>query len=171
MKSTEKRLQQNILSVVDWLQGTTKAKHIVLYGRSLGSGPSIYAASTRKVSGLIIQSGFLSVITTRLPIRIPYFDVFLNEDVIAACPCPSLFIHGTKDSVVPFEHGHKLSRLASHLWGTCWLHGAGHNNIDNNDHYRDEMMQSIQHFLSFIDPTSSPSLYINHGLHLRRRIR
>ena len=56
---------------------------IVLFGRSLGTGPSVYLAAKQRVAGLILNSGFLSIYRVVLNFRwtMPG-DMFPNIDRI-----------------------------------------------------------------------------------------
>ena len=53
---------------------------IILYGQSLGSGPTMYLASRECVSGVIIHSGLLSCIRVLNPTvtSTPFYDIFPN---------------------------------------------------------------------------------------------
>jgi fermentation-respiration switch protein FrsA (DUF1100 family) len=113
-------------------------QNIVLYGRSLGSGPSCYLAerlakSGVKLGGLILQSPLLSVYRVAFNFRFTLFgDMFPNVDRIANINCPLLMIHGTRDEVVPFWNGERLFFVAPVQWRArpLWVEGAGHNNIE-----------------------------------------
>mmetsp|Transcript_20944 Transcript_20944/g.59778 ORF Transcript_20944/g.59778 Transcript_20944/m.59778 type:complete len:210 (+) Transcript_20944:335-964(+) len=85
-------------------------EQIVLYGRSLGSGPSCYLAEKtsregRPVGGLILHSAFASVyrVVMDFGITVPG-DKFANIDRVGGVQCPIFIIHGQKDDIVPFEH-------------------------------------------------------------------
>ena len=83
---------------------------IILWGRSLGSGPSCYLASRSEVGGLILETPFLSAFRTVTEIPVLPWDRFRNMERLDDIHCPSLVIHGEMDEVVPFRHGKKLYR-------------------------------------------------------------
>lgn len=94
-------------------------EHIVLYGRSLGSGPSCYLAAKtakgRSVAGLILHAPFLSVFRIVMPDFFGYTikgDLFSNIDRIPTITCPILIAHGVEDEIVPFAHGQALLEAA-----------------------------------------------------------
>ena len=110
---------------------------IVLYGRSLGSGPSCFlAARTAEegdaVGGLILHAPFLSVyrIVIDSGCTLPG-DRFPNVDFAPSIRSPVLFIHGTKDSIVPFNHSERLLEtiLAPYRAEPVFIKGMGHNNV------------------------------------------
>lgn len=84
-------------------------EQIILFGRSVGSGPTVYLASRFPVGGLILVAAFASVreaakslvgglIAQILDERFP------NIALIGNVSCPTLFIHGEKDNLVPPSH-------------------------------------------------------------------
>lgn len=115
-----------------------KPESIVLYGRSLGSGPSCYlaerlASEGTTIGGLILQSPIMSVYRVAFNFRctIPG-DMFPNVDRVARVSCPVFVIHGTRDEVVPFWNGEGMF-LAAPLRLRAkpfWVDGAGHNNLE-----------------------------------------
>lgn len=84
-------------------------EQVILFGRSVGSGPTVYLASRFPVGGLILVAAFASVreaakslvghvVAALLGERFP------NISLIGNVSCPTLFIHGEKDSLVPPSH-------------------------------------------------------------------
>lgn len=61
-KNSEKVLQDSLV-VFDFLTDTLKVdpEHIYIFGRSIGTGPSLYLSSKRKPASLILMSPFTSV--------------------------------------------------------------------------------------------------------------
>ena len=106
------------------------ANRIIIFGRSVGTGPAVHLAARRPAAGLILQSPFLSAfrVLTRVPI-LP-FDKFPNYKEIGQVRCPLLIIHGTSDEVVSFWHGQKLFALANQPKQFFPVSGAGHNDLD-----------------------------------------
>jgi fermentation-respiration switch protein FrsA (DUF1100 family) len=113
-------------------------QNIVLYGRSLGSGPSCYLAERLarekvRLGGLVLQSPLLSIFRVAFNFRFTLFgDMFPNVDRIGNIACPLFVIHGTRDEVVPFWNGERLFLEAPVSWRAkpLWVDGAGHNNIE-----------------------------------------
>ena len=150
--SSEGALYGNVTSVVRYLRDACAFEHIVLFGRSIGSAPALYAAVyERGVTGVILQSAFRSVASTRVPFVPACMDIMVNQNLIKRCHVPVLLIPGTEDNVVPFSHAKVLAQ-AECVWGHLWVHGAGHNDIDSNPRYRRELCAKIDHFLATLDP-------------------
>lgn len=105
------------------------ANKIIVYGRSVGGGPSIDLASRQPVAGLVIESSFTTAfrVVTRIPIY--PFDRFPNIDKIKSINCPVLVMHGNADQVIPFSHGQQLFAIANQPKLSLWVDGAGHLNL------------------------------------------
>lgn len=112
---------------------------IILYGRSVGSGPSCYLAQklsnteTDRIAGLILHSPFLSVCRVVIDMGFEMTcDLFPNVSRIKDVRCPTYIMHGTKDEVVPFRHGKGLyDALAENIrYPPFWAEDMGHNNIE-----------------------------------------
>ena len=102
---------------------------LILWGRSVGGGPTVHLASTRACAGMVLEATFTSafcVVTNR---RILPFDRFENRRLIRGMDLPTLFIHGTKDRIVPFGHGRRNFECAAEPKTAVWVDGAGHNDL------------------------------------------
>jgi len=128
---SEEAARADIEAVYDRLilKNRVRPDRIILYGRSVGGGPSVDLAARRPVAGLILESTFVSIfrVMTRIPV-FP-FDKFDNQRKIGRIACPVLVIHGTKDEVIPFWHGEKLFRQAREPKLMLKVEGADHNNL------------------------------------------
>lgn len=111
---------------------------IILYGRSLGSGPSCHLARKlskvgKSLGGIILQSPLMSAYRVALNFRFTLpGDMFANIDKISEVKCPVFIIHGTRDEIVPFWHGQELFLACQIKWRAkpFWVTGGGHNNIE-----------------------------------------
>jgi len=85
---------------------------ILLFGRSIGTGPATQLAAKHRFGGLVLVAPFLSV---RELCR-EYvgaaaglvWERFPNKELISQVRAPCLFIHGAKDSLIPARHGKEL---------------------------------------------------------------
>lgn len=104
-------------------------EQIVVWGRSLGSGPACYIASRLRCERLILETPFSStyrVITRRKCLLDDQFDNLARAPQIG---CPTLLIHGTEDRVVPFGQAQKLADAIGGPVETLWVQGGGHNDL------------------------------------------
>jgi pimeloyl-ACP methyl ester carboxylesterase len=104
-------------------------KTLVLYGRSLGGGPSIDLAVREPVGGLVLEATFVSTfrVMTRYPL-LPW-DKYENLKKITSVNVPILFLHGTADKTVPFWHSQVLWANAGDPRYFLWVQDAGHNDL------------------------------------------
>ena len=121
----------NIEAVYDYLvtKRGVAPERIVVWGRSIGSGPSVHLAATHKVGGLVIESGFTSAFRVLTRIRLLPFDRFDNLRIIDRINCPVLLIHGQKDEIISFWHGQRLFDAAQQPKMQFWVERAGHNDL------------------------------------------
>lgn len=106
---------------------------VVLYGRSVGSGPSIHLATRTAVRAMVLQSPLLSIFRIAMHSRFTLpGDMFTNVDKIGKVKCPVYVVHGTKDEIVPFWHGEDLVRNCREgcAYPPYWVQDGGHNNLE-----------------------------------------
>ena len=102
---------------------------IILWGRSIGSGPSTHLAENRKIGGLVLESAFTSAFRVMIPVRLLPFDRFDNLAALKRITCPVLVIHGVEDEIIPFNHGRRLYEAVRGIRMNYWVDRAGHNNL------------------------------------------
>ena len=130
------------------------AKQIIVYGRSVGGGPTIDLASRQTVGGLVVESSFVSAFRVLTQIPILPFDKFVNIDKIGKVRSPVLVIHGKVDRVVPFWHGEQLFAAAKDPKLNFWVDGVGHNDL--MDVAGDRYAETLRKFAKLVDESSAP---------------
>lgn len=129
--------ERDALAVYDWIKTRPDldAARVVVYGRSVGSGPAVALASQRPVTGLILESPFTSLGAMARQ-AFPFIPTFLmrfgfdNLARIGDVKAPLLVIHGDRDSLIPTRMGHVLYEHVNEAGGTAaeWIiPGAEHN--------------------------------------------
>lgn len=125
---------------------------IVLYGRSIGSGPSCHLASRTAVRGMVLQSPLLSVyrIAFRSRFTMPG-DMFTNVDKISKVCCPVYITHGDSDEIVPLWHGQELYKNCrkENAYEPFWVEGGGHNNLEiiARQQFYGHLVDFLQHLM------------------------
>lgn len=119
---------------------------IILYGRSLGSGPSCWLAGRHPVAGLILDGAFSSTFRVLTEIKLLPFDKFDNLAILPNLDCPVLLIHGKLDAVVPFAHALAMEKILATPPETLWVEAANHNNLIESagDQYWDTVLAFIR---------------------------
>lgn len=128
-------------------------ERIILYGRSVGSGPAIWLAAQRPVAGLVLQSPFLSAFRVLTRVTILPFDRFPNYKRIGRVRCPVLVMHGTADEVIGVHHGKAMYELVSAPKRSLWVQGAHHNDFNEAGH--DQYLQALRQFAASLKPGSA----------------
>ena len=127
------------------------ADRIILFGRSIGSGPSCYLAEKYKVAGLMLHAPLMSIL------RVVFsnlrwtlcFDKFPNIDRIKNFDCPVYIIHGERDEIVHVSHGKRLwENVVNKDFPPYFVDMAGHNNIEK---YAKDYLQRVRKFIDHVD--------------------
>lgn len=130
-KPSEEKSYQDIEAAYNYLIDELKipAEKIIVHGRSLGGAISIDLASRKPCGGLIAESTFVSAFRVITKYRIFPFDKFESLRKIKKVNCPVLFIHGRKDTLIPFWHGEMLFEQANEPKHSLWIDEANHNDV------------------------------------------
>ena len=111
--------------VFDYLTQHLKVnpRNILVFGRSIGSGPATWLAARRKPGVLLLMSAYTSIraVVKSLAGSICMYLVkerFKNIDLMPEVTCPSFLIHGQKDTLIPYLNSQKLHEACN---GPCSL--------------------------------------------------
>jgi len=168
---SEKDTYESVEAAYDYLTNTLQVSpsDIIVFGTSVGSGPSCHIASKhRGLKGLILECPFSSimrVVTTTMFAR--PIDMFQNINKIDQVQFPVFIIHGRNDDVVPFEHGEALYEKVpdAFKYPPEWIDNATHHNIIEKltvRGYIKKLMKFNEHCTAFVkerdESGSSPRL-------------
>ena len=136
----EKQCYRTIDHVINHLlENGRKCSDIILYGSSIGTGPTIDLAS--RISGLkgvIIQTPFTKICATDPDYqREPIAVIFENYKKIMLIDSMVTILHGTLDQLVPYSHGIALFDILNENQNKCkfvTIDDASHNDIEL-DHF------------------------------------
>ncbi|XP_071693438.1 uncharacterized protein [Rutidosis leptorrhynchoides] len=150
-QSTGKPSECNTYADIDAVYKCLKEKYnvkdeqLIVYGQSVGSGPTIDLASrTPDLRGVVLHSPILSGLRVLYPVKRTYwFDIYKNIEKISLVNCPVLVIHGTSDEVVDHSHGKQLWELCKNQYEPLWLTGGGHCNLE----YYPEFIRHLKKFV------------------------
>ena len=142
-KPSETALLSDALFVIDHLLTTEgiDPAHVVVMGRSLGSGVAVHVAAKRKVGGVILVTPFDSLVSVARS-HYPIFPVGLmlkhRFDSAALAPgiaTPALFLTAANDQVVPVRLAKKLERVWAGPVTSVTVAGTDHNTIETSPVY------------------------------------
>lgn len=111
-----------------------RPQDIVIYGQSVGSGPTCdIAAAEKDVKGVVLHSPLMSGMRCLSPNmnRWPaWANVFPNITLLPKIEAKTFIMHGDMDEVVPFAHGQALHAAAKNPYPPLWACGYGHQNLE-----------------------------------------
>ena len=143
-RPTETGLYRDADAVVDHVvDGLSKSKPIVYWGRSLGTAVAAYAASRKPPDGIVLEAGFpdgLAVVRTSPVLALlSVFSTyrFATAEWLAGVQSPALVIHGDADQVIPFRLGRALFERLKGVKTFVAIPGGDHNDLKPADerHY------------------------------------
>ncbi len=129
----------------DFLKDNYKEEEIVIYGRSLGTTFATKVASENNPRQLILEAPFFSLIDIAkerfflIPAILLKYKFETNE-FIKDVKCSLTIIHGTEDSVTPYEGGKKLfkeAKIKDKQFIT--IEEGRHNNLIEFDLYKENI--------------------------------
>ena len=144
-KSTGRRSEKEMLDdmqfIYDKLKLMCAEDHIIVYGRSLGSGFATKIASDNNPRYLILDSPFYNfgtVVMRFLPFLPVHYIIryqLRTDKWIRDVKCHTYIIHGTKDWLIPIRHSEKLQQLNPQKITLIRIQGGGHNNLPSFPEY------------------------------------
>ena len=157
-KPSETNCYSDIEAVFNYLTKEKKIppEHIVLYGRSLGGGPSCYLAEQlslegKCIAGLILHATFTSVYRIVMPDLgfTVMGDIFPNLDRIKSIQCPIMIAHGEADEIVPFKHGCELRDAITNKPKTVFFSRPEmfHNYLDSD--VEEDLLEAMNDFMDY----------------------
>ncbi|XLU20749.1 protein ABHD17B isoform X1 [Arachis ipaensis] len=154
-KPSEQNTYSDIEAAYKCLQESygTKQEDIILYGQSVGSGPSLdLAARLPQLRAVVLHSPILSGLRVMYPVKHTYwFDIYKNIDKIPLVNCPVLIIHGTADEVVDCSHGKQLWELCKEKYEPLWLNGGNHCDLELFPEY----IKHLKKFITTVEKSTS----------------
>lgn len=149
-KRSQKALKRDAQVVYNKLKDKVEEKHIIVYGRSLGSGLATKLASTNNPRMLILDTPYYSL--TKIAGR---FMPFMPLSWLIKYPlptykwikyvqCPIHIIHGTDDRLIPYRTSAKLSKIKPKLTTLHTIIGGGHKNLNNFESYHTMLSEILK---------------------------
>lgn len=150
---SEDAIQEDAISLFDRVY--PEHQHIVIIGRSLGSGVAIRLASLRPASKLVLITPYNSIeelgefYFPYIPISWLLLDKYLSWKYAPQITAPTLIFASAHDEVIPYSHTQRLySHFKSGVASCKVLANTGHNTIS----------QSSQYFLRLKEFIEEPTL-------------
>ena len=115
--------------------------HIIVYGRSLGSGFAAHLASENKPRYLILDAPYFSFLKVverflpMLPMKLVLRFHMRTDQWLPKVNCHTYILHGSKDWLIPIRNSEKLQALNPRKITLIRIEGGGHNNLPSFPEY------------------------------------
>lgn len=158
---SQERLTRDALTFLDRARNRPDVdpNRVVYHGRSIGGGVACSMVVQRPPRALVLQSTFTSLADrahemTLLP-RFLVADPFDNRGTLATWPGPVALFHGTRDTLIPYEHAVALQKAAKNA--RLHTYDSDHNDLPMEDRYWGEIRTFLQEagVLAPAGPTAS----------------
>jgi hypothetical protein len=140
-KRSEKEMIRDMQFIYENLSKQYPEQHLIVYGRSIGSGFAVKLASDNNPRYLILDAPYYSFtkVVKRflpvLPVRYVLRYHLRTDQWILKVRCHTYIIHGTKDWLIPIRHSERLQALNPHMITLIRIHGGRHNNLPTFPEY------------------------------------
>ena len=128
------------------------SKRVALFGESLGTGVAVEMAARGHAASLVLVTPYTSIpeVASRfafgLPVQLLMKERFDSLEKAPRVSVPTLLLHGTKDGVVPYAMGAKLSTAFPHA-RLITVAGGHHNDLflRSGARFFDEVAEFVRH--------------------------
>lgn len=144
-RRTEAILYNDAQTVYKWLSSQFPEEHIVIYGRSLGSGIAARIAAWNHPRMLILDSPYYSFLYQIkrfgffLPLKVLLRYQIRSDQFIRKITCPIFIIHGNKDRLINFEQSVMLQKQNPDNSILIPIQHGRHNNLPEFADYHDHL--------------------------------
>ncbi len=125
---------------------------VVVFGRSIGTGPAVHLASTKTPSALLLETPYASLVDMKerhfgwMPTPLMAFTL-RSDHWLPQVRCPVHVFHGTADTLIPLASMERL--LSSRPGGlpagssVTVVDGGGHNDLSRFSAYREALAAAL----------------------------
>jgi pimeloyl-ACP methyl ester carboxylesterase len=144
-KMSEKELYEMSEQLYKMARARFAQQHIIIYGKSFGTGIASYLASVRDCKHLILETpyySFKSLINDYLrifPMGFASRYSFPINGYLAKVDDPITIFHGTKDEVIPYRNAVKLKKFLKSNDEFITLQNGKHNYLTDFDEMSDKL--------------------------------
>ena len=149
-EANEENILNDALYIYDYVNQIMgiDEENIIVFGRSIGSGPATYIASKRKPGCVLLMSAFKSIRAIAQDQAGSYLkylikDRFKNIERINKVTSPTFLIHGMMDNLISYQHSRDLHDHCSAPCSLIMPNQMNHNDFD----FLDDLIMPFHHFL------------------------
>ncbi len=159
-ETSEQLILEDAEIIYDYLTTICGVKHkdIILFGRSIGTGPTSYLASLKPCHSALLMSAYTSIkdIAKSFLGWASFMswivaERFPNLEYIKNAKCPCFFMHGVLDTLIPYQHSVILEEACPTVSELHLVSEMDHNSFNL-------MTDLVLPFKGFITKLNYPSL-------------
>lgn len=150
---TEQKLYDDAEQLYIMALSKFAAEHIIIYGKSLGTGIASWLGAKRTCKRLILETPYYSMTSlvqhylpvypagTLLRYKLPVYKY------LSLVNAPVTIFHGTDDNVIPYSNAHRLTTVMHSKDSFITIENGGHNNLNDYPAFHnalDSLLQSAQ---------------------------
>ncbi|MBT8195262.1 MAG: lysophospholipase [Bacteroidia bacterium] len=146
-KQTQKAFYNDAILCYEYVSKKYDSNQVIIYGRSMGSGPASFLASNVNAKHLILETPFYSMASlfkSYYPILPELFSFkfkFKNSKYIKEVKYPITIFHGTNDFIVPIEEASKLKNVLKESDEFITIEGGSHNDLNIFHAYQSKLSE------------------------------
>ncbi len=147
---TEKLIDNEATEVYKLAHSRFNEDSIIVYGKSLGSGPASYIAATQKCKRLILETPYYSI-PSLFGSYAPIYPTdwmsrfkFPNGEYLKKVQEPITIFHGTSDRVVFYSNASKLKKVLKPGDEFVTIDDGGHNNLADYPQFKEILNSLLQ---------------------------
>jgi len=166
-RRTQKAIKRDMQVIYNKIKEKVDEKHIILYGRSLGSGFAAKLASMNEPRLLILDAPYYSLRHVAKKF-IPFMPLSLllkfpmpTYKWLKYVQCPIHIIHGTDDKLIPYKTSVRLSKIKPAQTTLHTIIGGGHKDLNTFESYHKMLSDIITSKPVKIDLEGS-SIHVKH---------
>ncbi len=150
-KRSEKDMYKDMQFVYNTLAATYPQNHLIIYGRSLGSGFAAKLAADNSPRYLILDAPYFSFKKTIerflpiLPVKYILRYHLRTDKWISKVNCHTYILHGTKDWLIPISNSEKLQQINPRKITLIRIQKGGHNNLPLFPEYHNFIRDILQY--------------------------
>lgn len=148
---SEETMNADVTEVYKMIRARFTPEQIIIYGKSLGTGPATYLASRIDCSRLILETPYTSIPDLFGHYAFLYPTSWMSKyqfpsiDRMATVKAPVSIFHGTSDGVIPYKQAVRLQRKAGAKAQLITIEGGEHNNLADYPLYQSSLDSLLKH--------------------------
>ena len=146
---SQQMLLSDVTIMYNYLLQRYPEQQIVVYGRSVGTGPAVALAASHQPKQLILETPYVSLQALAMS-HYPWVPGFLfkypfrNDQIISNVRCPVYLFHGTNDEVIPYKASQLLLPLIRSESSLIPIEGGTHNDLNAFPAFHQRLAQILK---------------------------